>query len=65
MNTPVIPVAHYACYLWPKGVFGKRPGVISMTIGAPISPEGKDVATLSREIESWIEAEVARLGVPS
>ena len=65
MNVPVIPVAHNAGYLWPKGVFGKRPGVIRMTIGAPISPEGKDPATLSREIESWIEAEVARLGEPA
>jgi 1-acyl-sn-glycerol-3-phosphate acyltransferase len=65
MNVPVIPVAHNAGYVWPKGVFGKRPGVVSMTIGAPISPEGKDVATLSREIEAWIEAEVARLGEPA
>jgi 1-acyl-sn-glycerol-3-phosphate acyltransferase len=64
MNVPVIPVAHNAGYLWPKGVFGKRPGVVRATIGPPISPEGKDVATLSQEIESWIEAEVARLGVP-
>ena len=64
MNVPVIPVAHNAGYLWPKGIFGKRPGVVSMTIGAPISPAGKDTATLSQEIEAWIEAEVARLGVP-
>jgi 1-acyl-sn-glycerol-3-phosphate acyltransferase len=64
MNVPVIPVAHNAGYLWPKGIFGKRSGVVSMTVGAPISPAGKDVATLSQEIEAWIEGEVARLGVP-
>jgi 1-acyl-sn-glycerol-3-phosphate acyltransferase len=64
MNVPVIPVAHNAGYVWPKGVFGKRPGLISMTIGAPISPAGKDPATLTQEVEAWIEAEVARLGVP-
>ena len=64
MNVPVIPVAHNAGYLWPKGTFGKRPGVVSMTIGAPISPAGKDPATLTQEVESWIEAEVARLGGP-
>ena len=33
-----------------------------MTIGAPISPAGKDPATLTQEVEAWIEAEVARLG---
>ena len=64
MDVPVIPVAHNAGYVWPKGIFGKRPGVISMTIGAPISPAGKDAAALTQEIEAWIEAEVARLGVP-
>jgi len=65
MNVPVIPVAHNAGYVWPKGLFGKRSGTITMTIGAPISPAGKDPVALSQEIENWIEAEVARLGVPS
>jgi len=65
MNVPVIPVAHNAGYIWPKGLWGKRPGTITMTIGKPISPEGKDAATLTKEVEDWIEAEVARLGVPS
>jgi hypothetical protein len=39
-------------------------GTITMTIGAPISPAGKDPASLTREVEAWIENEVARLGVP-
>jgi 1-acyl-sn-glycerol-3-phosphate acyltransferase len=65
MNVPVIPVAHNAGYVWPKGRWGKRPGLITMTIGPPISPAGKDVTTLAQEIENWIEAEVARLGVPA
>jgi len=58
-------VAHNAGYLWPKGIFGKRPGVITMSIGAPIAPQGRDIATLTREVEAWIEDEVARIGVPS
>jgi len=64
MNTPIIPVAHNAGYLWPKGIFGKRPGTLTMTIGKPILPAGKDPATLTQEVEAWIEAEVERLGVP-
>ena len=65
MNVPVIPVAHNAGYIWPKGLFGKRPGTVTMTIGPSISPVGKDIATFAAEIENWIETEVARLGVPS
>jgi 1-acyl-sn-glycerol-3-phosphate acyltransferase len=65
MGVPVIPVAHNAGYVWPKGVFGKRPGTITMVIGKPISPGGKDAATLAHEIETWIEGEVAQLGVPA
>ena len=64
MGVPIIPVAHNAGYLWPKGILGKRPGTITMTIGAPISPAGKDHTRLTQEIEAWIEGEVARLGVP-
>ena len=64
LDVPIIPVAHNAGYLWPKGIFGKRPGTITMTIGAPIAPTGHDPATLMNVVESWIEAEVARLGVP-
>ena len=65
IGVPVIPVSHNAGYVWPKGVFGKRPGTITMVIGKPISPAGKDAAALTQEIEKWIEGEVARLGVPA
>lgn len=64
MDVPIIPVAHNAGYLWPKGLSGRRPGTVSMTIGAPIPSTGKDAATLTHEIEAWIEGEVARLGDP-
>jgi 1-acyl-sn-glycerol-3-phosphate acyltransferase len=64
MDAPVIPVAHNAGYVWPKGLFGKRPGLISMTVGPPISATGKDPGKLTQEVERWIEDEVARLGVP-
>jgi 1-acyl-sn-glycerol-3-phosphate acyltransferase len=64
LGVPIVPVAHNAGYLWPKGAFGKRPGTVSISFGKPIAPGGKDAQTLTREVESWIEAEVARLGVP-
>jgi 1-acyl-sn-glycerol-3-phosphate acyltransferase len=64
LGVPIVPVAHNAGYLWPKGVFGKRPGTVTISIGKPVLPHGKDPAALTREIETWIEGEVARLGSP-
>ncbi|MEO6566850.1 MAG: lysophospholipid acyltransferase family protein [Casimicrobiaceae bacterium] len=64
LDVPIIPVAHNAGYLWPKGIFGKRPGTITMTIGAPIMAAGRDPTTLMQAVEAWIETEVARLGTP-
>jgi 1-acyl-sn-glycerol-3-phosphate acyltransferase len=64
MDVPILPVAHNAGWLWPKGVFGKRPGTITLSIGPSVSPAGRDPAALTREIEGWIEGEVARLGRP-
>jgi len=63
LGAPILPIAHNAGYLWPKGVFGKRPGTVTLSIGKPIMPSG-DPQTLIQEVERWIEGEVARLGVP-
>ena len=64
MERPILPVAHNAGYLWPKGRWGKRPGTITISIGRPISSAGRDAIELTAEVESWIEAETARLGDP-
>jgi 1-acyl-sn-glycerol-3-phosphate acyltransferase len=64
LGVSIVPVAHNAGYLWPKGVFGKRPGTVTISIGTPIAPDGKDAQKLMKEVETWIEDEVARLGVP-
>jgi 1-acyl-sn-glycerol-3-phosphate acyltransferase len=64
LGVPIVPVAHNAGYLWPKGFLGKRPGTVTMSIGAPIGTDGKDLQGLTNEVESWIENEVARLGNP-
>jgi len=64
LGVPIVPVAHNAGYLWPKGFLRKRPGTVTMSIGAPIGTDGKDLQGLMNEVESWIENEVARLGNP-
>jgi 1-acyl-sn-glycerol-3-phosphate acyltransferase len=64
MDKPIVPVAHNAGYLWPKGGWGKTAGTITVSIGRPISSAGRDAFELTAEVENWIEAEVARLGDP-
>ena len=64
LGVPIVPVAHNAGYLWPKGVLGKRSGTVTVSIGPPIRTEGKDMQRLINEVETWIEDEVARLGNP-
>lgn len=64
LGAPILPLAHNAGWLWPKGVLGKRPGTVTLSIGAPIPSVGRDPAELTQEVETWIEGEVERLGNP-
>src|SRR5438477_11598270 len=64
MDRPILPVAHNAGYIWPKGRWGKTAGTITISIGRPIPSTGRDAIDLTAEVEKWIEAEVARLGDP-
>src|SRR5437588_440698 len=50
LGVPIVPVAHNAGYLWPKGRLGKRPGTITVSIGPPISVEGHDMQRLINEV---------------
>jgi len=61
-GVPVVPVAHNAGTLWPKGAFLKYPGTIVVSIGPTIDPRGMKADKLNEQVETWIEAEVARLG---
>lgn len=40
-GAPMVPVAHNAGRLWGRNSFLKHPGVITMSIGAPINPAGQ------------------------
>jgi 1-acyl-sn-glycerol-3-phosphate acyltransferase len=60
-GAPVIPVAVTSAKCWPRKAFIKRPGVVDVSIGKPISSDGRDADELMREVETWIEAEMHRL----
>jgi 1-acyl-sn-glycerol-3-phosphate acyltransferase len=64
LNVPLLPVAHNAGWLWPKGVLGKRPGVITLSIGKPMFLGECDLPTLAQRLEATIEDDVARMGHP-
>ncbi len=60
-GAPVIPVAHNAGRLWPKGAFLKHPGRVTVVIGPAIATAGKKAAAINAEVEAWIEAEMLKL----
>ncbi len=57
----VVPVAHNAGEFWGKNSFIKQPGIITVSIGAPIDPIGMEASELNAKVEAWIELEVARI----
>ncbi len=60
-GTPVLPVAHNAGLRWGRNAFLKHPGLVTVSIGPLISPEGSDAETLSARVEQWIEDEMPQL----
>jgi 1-acyl-sn-glycerol-3-phosphate acyltransferase len=60
-GVPVIPIAVTSARCWPRKAFVKRPGVVDVSIGAPIPTAGREPDELMREVEAWIEAEMRRL----
>lgn len=57
----VIPIAVTSGRCWPRRSFALRPGMIDVSIGRPISAEGREPVELMAEVEAWIEAEMRRL----
>lgn len=57
----VLPIAVTSGRCWPRQAFLKRPGVIDLSVGAPIETRGRRPDDVMREVEQWIEAEMRRL----
>ena len=60
-GVPVIPVAHNAGRLWGRNAFSKLPGLITMSIGAPIETKGLKAEEINQRVETWIENEIQNL----
>jgi 1-acyl-sn-glycerol-3-phosphate acyltransferase len=63
-GTVVVPIAMNAGECWPKNSFIKKPGVITVSIGKPISPKGMTPASLMQQVENWIESEMRVISSP-
>jgi 1-acyl-sn-glycerol-3-phosphate acyltransferase len=64
-GAPVVPVAHNAGHFWGKNALIKRPGTITVSIGAPIDPAGMEPGELNATVESWIETEMTHIDNPA
>jgi 1-acyl-sn-glycerol-3-phosphate acyltransferase len=54
----VVPIAVNSGECWPKNAFIKQPGLVTVSIGKPISPDGQNPDEMMRQVEHWIEAEM-------
>jgi 1-acyl-sn-glycerol-3-phosphate acyltransferase len=54
----VLPVAHDAGHFWPAHRFAKRPGSITLHIGQPIDPMGRDARELTEEVAVWVQQQL-------
>ena len=60
-GAPVIPIAVTSAKCWPRKAFIKYPGVVEVSIGAPIPSLGREADELTQQVAQWIEAEMHRL----
>jgi len=60
-GAPVVPVAHNAGFLWGRGAFLKRPGTVTVEIGAPIDSSAHTPESLNATVEEWIEGRMLAL----
>ena len=57
----IIPIAVTSARCWPRRSFSFIPGTIDVSIGQPVSADGREPGELMDEVERWIEAEMHRL----
>jgi len=63
-GAPVVPVAHNAGLFWGRNAFLKRPGTVTVEVGAPIDSRAHTPESLNLSVEEWIEGRMASLCSP-
>ena len=62
LGVPVVPVAHNAGWIWPKGVFGKRPGTVTISFGPPLSAADFEGLGRKETVEAMTSEVMRRIG---
>lgn len=60
-GAPALPLVHNAGEFWGRNAFFKRSGVITVSVGPAIDPQGRTAEEVNRLAETWMEAEMARI----
>lgn len=60
-GVPVVPIALNSGECWPRKRFIKKPGLITVSLGAPIDSHNKTAEQLNKEVRHWIETEMRRI----
>lgn len=55
IGVAIVPVAVDSGHCWPKGNFVKTPGIITVSVGKPISTKTRSVDAINAKAKSWIE----------
>lgn len=63
LGLPVVPVAHDAGRLWPRGLV-KRPGIVTMAFQEPIAPSGLGRDGLERAVHAAINRDPRSVALP-
>jgi len=54
-------MAHNAGEYWGRYSFKKRAGRVKVVIGPPIQTAGRDVVSVNREVQEWIESRMREI----
>ena len=60
-GAPILPVALNSGEFWGRNAFFKKPGVVTVSIGPVIDPDGLSAREVNARAEAWMEAEMARI----
>ena len=60
-GVPLLPVVHNAGSFWPAGQLKKRPGLVKVVIGEPITTANKSRDEIHKEMVKWIRQTSASL----
>jgi 1-acyl-sn-glycerol-3-phosphate acyltransferase len=60
-TVPLVPMAHNAGLFWPGKILLKKPGTITLRIGAPIDTRERGVSDVHTESVDWLKAQMLDL----